>query len=162
MAIPRIHCGPDAFKPRTSGSYGGSLGCRDCILLPDIRETDKGGGRIFIQGDGGADVVIGGNKSVSDGKWHFMTYIFKRDSNAQIYVDGVFDNQGAISQWNGKDFQSNNPFRIGAYTAADNVGVSPPLFNGLMDEVRVYNRALSASEISDLYRLGTRKFQPTQ
>jgi len=30
------------------------------------------------------------------------------------------------------------------------------------DEVRVYNRALSADEILELYRLGTRKFQPTQ
>jgi len=30
-------------------------------------------------------------------------------------------------------------------------------FNGLIDEVRVYNRALSATEIQELYKAGTRK-----
>lgn len=35
--------------------------------------------------------------------------------------------------------------------------VSKDYFNGPIDEVRIYNRVLSASEIMDLYRLGARK-----
>ncbi|HAI73811.1 MAG TPA: hypothetical protein DCS28_03005 [Candidatus Moranbacteria bacterium] len=36
--------------------------------------------------------------------------------------------------------------------------VSASFFDGIIDEVRVYNRALSADEVGDLYRLGQVKF----
>jgi len=48
---------------------------------------------------------------------------------------------------------SGNPFQIG------NTAVNTTLydyFNGLIDEVRIYNRALTAREIQQLYQIGAR------
>ncbi|MFA6185460.1 MAG: DUF2341 domain-containing protein [Candidatus Shapirobacteria bacterium] len=112
--------------------------------------TRNGTAGIFMQGDGGADVVVYGTKNIADGNWHNITYIFNRDDKADIYVDGIYDVGQTISQWNGKNMVSINPFRIGAYTAADNTGITSS-FSGFIDETRVYNRALSPTEVSQLY-----------
>jgi len=104
---------------------------------------------IFIQGNGGSDVMFNGNAVVADGNWHFVTFVFNRSGNAQIYVNGVYDTSQTISQWNGVNFDSNHPFRIGSYTDSDNIGIKYP-FNGIIDEVRIYNRILTPAEIATL------------
>ena len=58
-----------------------------------------------------------------------------------FYINGAFDSTAAVEgSWTG-----NNAFLIGARTSNN----SP--FMGSIDEVRIYNRALSAAEISNLY-----------
>jgi uncharacterized protein (TIGR02145 family) len=116
-----------------------------------IIDKDSGTAGMFMQGNTpGSDVDFYGSKNVSDNAWHFVTYVFDRDANASIYVDGAYDTSAVISQWNGLNMNSTNPFRIGAYTAADGVSASM-FFKGSIDEVRVYSRALSPKEVSDLY-----------
>jgi hypothetical protein len=112
----------------------------------------NGGVRAFIQGDGGDDVGFNGDILVTGGKWHFATVVYKRNGNASIYVDGVFDKSQSISHWETANMQSNNPFRIGCYTASDNVTPSN-CFEGFLDDVRIYNRALSEDEIKRLYTM---------
>ncbi|MFA7171216.1 MAG: LamG domain-containing protein [Candidatus Paceibacterota bacterium] len=106
--------------------------------------------RIFMHGDGVEDIIVVGNINVADDEWHFISALYDRDGNASIYVDGIYDTSLSISQWVGVDMNSNNPFRIGTYTAADNV-TPVYLFDGSIDEVRIYNRALSEDEIRQLY-----------
>ncbi len=91
-----------------------------------------------------------GNTRVDDGNWHLIDVAINRSGNLDIYVDGVMDASHDISDKAGVNMISDNPFRIGAYTAIDNVTPSS-LFNGPIDDVRIYSRALTASEIQTLY-----------
>jgi hypothetical protein len=110
--------------------------------------------KLFLQGDDpGADVTLLGNANVADGLWHFASFMFDRDGNASIYVDGVYDNSTSISHWSDLEMNSNNPFRIGIYTNADNAGVSG-VFSGSMDNVRVYNYIRTQEEILTDYNEG--------
>ena len=80
----------------------------------------------------------------NDNNWHYVAATAKTNDVAKIYVDGVLvKSSGTVTQNNVA-----NAFNllIGARGAA---GASP--FNGYIDDVRVYNRALSASEVSNLY-----------
>jgi hypothetical protein len=61
-------------------------------------------------------------------------------STLRFYVDGVLKN--TITGPNQPIQQGNQNLRIGASNAQDS-----EFFNGMIDEVRIYNRALSAAEI---------------
>ena len=64
----------------------------------------------------------------------------------KLYIDGSLDNQ-AIKSTSGWDITSDARFNI-AYSEDSNC---PYFFNGIIDEVRIYNRALSAEEVAALY-----------
>jgi len=94
----------------------------------------------FFQGDGGADVTFGDTQGTTDihtGSWFYLNYVFDRSASVSLYVnDGAAENSAAISQWDTKDFQFDNPFRLGHYSAANNIdGILP--YNGYLDEVRI-------------------------
>ena len=57
------------------------------------------------------------------------------------------------------NYNNNNPFRIGSYTAADNTTPSG-LFNGSIDAFNVWNRVLTATEVTELYNSGNGKQYP--
>jgi hypothetical protein len=79
--------------------------------------------------------------------WTFMTGTWD-GTVLRIYQNGVLDSlntsvpAGAIDSCTGGDL------RIGANWSSD-----PIYFNGKIDDIRIYNRALSDSEISELYHL---------
>lgn len=85
---------------------------------------------------------------VNDGKWHFISVAMDA-SNATFYTDGAYDGGGAMSA--GGD--TNYNLYIGKKAAAS----STNYFNGTIDEVRIYNRALSAGEIQRIYKLSQPK-----
>lgn len=113
----------------------------------------NGGIRVFMQGNGGADVVWNGNTVVTDGNWHHFNVIYDRDAEAKIYVDGVFDSSMTISQWQSANMVSDNPFRIGAYTASDNIAPTA-FYQGELSQFRVYNYARSFAQILWDYNRG--------
>jgi len=107
--------------------------------------------RIFMQGDSlSSDIVVSGNIPVCDSRWHFASATYDRNGKASIYIDGIYDNSLSISHWNGMDMNHDNPFRIGSYTAYDNVTVSVP-FSGYLDDIKIFNAALSSSQIKQNY-----------
>src|SRR5208283_2784214 len=82
-------------------------------------------------------------KKINDGKWHEITVVFKLASGITFYVDGTQTSTFAMSGV--------------AMTAASyfQMGLNPwtpygTYFTGTMDEVRIYNRALSAADVSAL------------
>ena len=81
---------------------------------------------------------------INDGKWHHVAVVVKLGSYISFYVDGALSSTQALVTI------------AGAAPTFFEMGVNPytPLatfFTGLMDEVRFYNRALAASEVSTLY-----------
>ncbi len=85
-------------------------------------------------------------KSVADNQWHHIVFV-KTGNGAgqlQLYIDGVANGTPGTDN---EVFQ-NAPVEIGRDSRVDS-------FTGSIDEVRIYNRALSADEVSQLYRLTT-------
>ncbi len=81
--------------------------------------------------------------------WHFVVGT-NDGTTARLYVDGTevgSDNSPATTKCT-----ISEPTRIGWYYGGS--GNLNRHFNGLIDEVAIFNRALSAEEISDLYDLG--------
>ena len=88
--------------------------------------------------------------SLNDGNWHFITGTFNRSGNAYLYIDGVQVTGTTISGANGQNLNSTDPLYIGAY--GNSTGTAPSyFFNGYVDDVAVFNRALTAAEVSNLY-----------
>jgi len=79
-------------------------------------------------------------------QWHHVVFVFTGSQN-QLYVNGVSD----VTPQNLADTirSSTASIRIGG-NPVDNV----QYFNGTIDEVRIYNRALSAAEIKALHEAG--------
>jgi len=74
--------------------------------------------------------------------WHLVTLIVSNNGVPQLFVDGVFVKSGVQSGrskciYLGRD--RNGDYPVGYY------------FNGAMDDLRIYNRALSAAEVAALY-----------
>ena len=115
----------------------------------------------FMQGNTfGADVTPNGTTSLPLNTWFMATFVFDRSSSISIYYNGTNDTlvgSGVISQWNGLDFQSNNPFRIGSYTDSNN---STPInfTNGVIGTTQIYNRALSPTEITQNFNATKSRF----
>lgn len=81
----------------------------------------------------------------NDGKWHFVVGT-KKGSSGQIYVDGVPSGMTNVSFSATITNKPTTKFEIGSY--GNNNGSN---FNGFIDDVRVYNRALSNDEIAHSY-----------
>jgi len=81
-----------------------------------------------------------------DGAWHLGAAVYDRDGNMSLYVDGDLEKVVDISDAGGYDIDTDVVFSVGA----EHVGTSR-FFDGVIDEVRVWNRALEAREIEALY-----------
>jgi len=107
----------------------------------------------FVIGDGVSSYAKGVTPNImTKGKWHYITAVFNGggSTNAermQIYVDGV--NQPL-------NFTGTIPSTITSTSAAMYFGrwSGGTYFNGALDDVRIYNRAFSASEVKQLYNAG--------
>jgi hypothetical protein len=114
----------------------------------------------FMQGNGGSDIQPYGSTTLSTNTWFMATYVFTRSSSISIYYNGIQESltgNATISQWNNLDFQSNNPFRIGSYTASNNT-TPISLTNGRIGITQVYFRALTAQEVLQNYNATKGRF----
>jgi len=84
----------------------------------------------------GYEHFLGGKTNVSDGKWHYVVGVID-GSKKYLYVDGKLDAEG----YSDKILNTAAPVEIGA----NSVGFYA--FNGLIDEVRIWNVARTATEI---------------
>ncbi len=85
------------------------------------------------------------NNSFDDNQWHHIAVVFDRDGGAQIYVDGIADGPLTdIAAANG-DLSNLDPLTIGARNKG---GVLDQYFNGLIDDVRIFDYALSIEDIA--------------
>jgi hypothetical protein len=91
------------------------------------------------------------NAELDDSKWHHVVGV-KDSTQLRMYVDGVLQNTTADITGYGS-IDSARPFTIGSIYS-ETSGVQALFFPGTVDDVRVYNRALSQNEIRAIYRLG--------
>ena len=99
----------------------------------------------FVANDGsGDDGKVEANITISNNKMYHIVGV--RDNNViKMFVNGVQQDDTALTSGSvGDDY----PFRIGTRATLT------LFFNGIIDEVKVYNRALSAQEIKHFYDMG--------
>ncbi|OHA66816.1 MAG: hypothetical protein A3D59_00065 [Candidatus Wildermuthbacteria bacterium RIFCSPHIGHO2_02_FULL_47_17] len=85
--------------------------------------------------------------SPSTGVWYHLAFTHS-GSTVKFYLNGT-QQGGDQTTSMGTLFNSNRPFAIGA--SHDSAGNPEGLFDGLVDDARVWSKALSSSDISDLY-----------
>ncbi|HPW65626.1 MAG TPA: carboxypeptidase regulatory-like domain-containing protein [Salinivirgaceae bacterium] len=77
--------------------------------------------------------------------WHLLT-VTSDGTYLKYYIDGnLQDNKSTNSYW-----PNHANFRIGFF-AYNNMGTSQRYYNGHFDNVRIYNRALTQSEIMEIF-----------
>ena len=106
-------------------------------------------GRIkFEHGDGVNSETFTTNNIVVDGTWQHIVFTGISKGATKIYVNGVVVKAGILAYdiVNTTTVQKN----IGGWFAG--------YFNGLIDEVRIYSRALTPREILDHYIIGKEMF----
>ena len=92
------------------------------------------------------------NVSVADGQWHQVTVTVDRDqrNGGQWFVDGNLVGTFNPTGRQGSLSNSQN-LRLGRRSDSDNAGY----FNGSLDEVRLFDSALSASDVQKIYQQET-------
>jgi hypothetical protein len=97
----------------------------------------------------GVDTDIG----IVDGNWHHLVSISEASSNiVRFYLDGSLLTTVYVLQQTPDNFTSYQyPLTIGA---RNNRGTIEYFFNGSIDNVKIYNRALSAEEVRYHYNRG--------
>lgn len=96
--------------------------------------------RIVTNTSGNATSVSSGAGAITTGTWYHIVGV-KNGSSSKIYVNGAEAGSGTLQN----PTSTSDDFLIGSYRA----GALP--VSGLMDDVRIWNRALSEAEVGDLY-----------
>ena len=92
--------------------------------------------------------------SVLNGQWHLVTGT-RNGTEYKVYVDGVLMTSETGPSATGA--VNTRGWRIGC--AGSTAASNSSFFNGQLDEVRLYSRALSATEIATLYKSGVGKLR---
>ena len=119
-----------------------------------ILEVADGILKLYISSNGSTwDLVSNlGTRLVIDSIWHQCVFTYDQ-SMAKIYVDGVLNASGGIA---GTIFAGANPIEIGS-----TLGGSYTSSSNYFDHVMIWNRALSAGEVAQLYLDQFGMFRPS-
>lgn len=111
--------------------------------------ANPGNGTIRIDNEGGPSSEVNSGPGMSDNNWHHVA-VTRWGTTYSLYVDGILV---GTSGGSAPDYTS---IRLGCRTTGN-------FYYGQMDDVRLYRRALSASDVNELYMsapVATPEFNP--
>jgi PKD repeat protein len=122
----------------------------DCTsAYPAVYElylTGDGYATFYVRSTASDGVGAADSADLRDGAWHHISGVLDRGSSElKLFVDGRLKNSTSASGL-GSINDSGSPLEIGRIFR-QSWGSPGYYFNGLIDEVRIYNRALTASEV---------------
>jgi len=118
---------------------------------------DRGGGMMGLQlavNNGNGQFIykylvnnceITGTTNIIDGKWHHLAAMIDESGNMSLYIDGKLEAQSDCTLMANNPTQGLNIGYGGVAVVKDNAA-----FEGLIEEVRIYSRALEKDEIRAL------------
>ncbi|MBN1671136.1 MAG: hypothetical protein JXR37_08900, partial [Kiritimatiellae bacterium] len=113
-------------------------------LNMELRFADAGAGEAAFEGYGAGAVISAA--ALNDGQWHHVAATYSNGVNAALWIDGALQGTDPFAGWDktvwGLDV------RLGQPAAGEG-----KYYEGLLDEVAVFNRALSSNEIASLANL---------
>ncbi|MEK7067460.1 MAG: LamG-like jellyroll fold domain-containing protein, partial [Patescibacteria group bacterium] len=83
--------------------------------------------------------------SINDGNWHHIAALYALDNSMQMYIDSI---PQALLSAQGQSASYGGYFTVGIQS--QDYGY----FNGIIDEVKIFNYALSAAEVNSIYSAG--------
>jgi hypothetical protein len=83
---------------------------------------------------------------VSENNWYYLTLTFDELDGTKMYINGIEEDSSATN-YKLSTVTSTSDIHIGRYTYSGAMKV----FNGTISDTRIYNRALTATEISAMY-----------
>jgi hypothetical protein len=122
-------------------------------VLNDFAIWIQNNGKLYMAFGGGGVTV---HDVYNDGLWHHVAITTEAGgafTGVKVYLDGAL----AATGGGGNIFNtpSHNDLRVGRDGAGS-------YFEGLLDDVRIYDHALSASEVSALYMAGAGAPEPAE
>jgi len=111
---------------------GWGLGTQNSHTLGYIRTLESGTTKTEVEGS----VDVGNNN------WHHLVMVRTGDK-IKLYTDGNFEKEGTLAG----NVNNDESIEIGRISWSS----GSQYFSGLIDEVKIYNRALDSSEISEHY-----------
>ena len=144
---PSLRFGSDSFtvelwvKSSVAQTHASAIKRNGGKYYLGLRWTTHG---IFALNDGASEISVEGTTNIIDGKWHLLVAVCRRETQlSEIYVDGDFENEEDISS-------------LGDISPTGALWIARGYYgseyqNGTIDEVRIYNRALSPEEVAEHY-----------
>lgn len=110
-----------------------------CTVLEDGR-PDFG-----LSGDGESGTfLVSSTKAISKGEWTHLAFV-SNSTSMSIYINGVLVASGEAPS---SIYRSGRSIFIGVWNAREKIGEEfTEFFEGEMDEIKIYNRALSGQEV---------------
>jgi prepilin-type N-terminal cleavage/methylation domain-containing protein len=140
------------FSAAPAGTYGLLTKTDDGSQRSFGAWVNASGMQFQISSDGSGSHICTISQAIPDTNWHQWMLTFNPATQAgSIFMDGSLKtNSPGCGGWTGTSiFNSTTNITLGS----KNAGASWPL-NGTLDDVRIYNRALSAAEVAALYSGG--------
>jgi streptogramin lyase len=98
--------------------------------------------------NGSSEQLVSSSATLSTGTFHYVA-LTADGATVKLYVDGQLDTS---TQQNVQTFTSTNPLQVGGIQG----GLAPGNnFDGVIDELQIWNRALSATEVSGIFNAST-------
>jgi len=137
-----------ATQTCTTASYGDNDDLNFTVAngklnVPFSLSTMNGGEFLVVSDGTSYNATAGGD--INDGNWHQLAATYD-GSMMKLYVDGALS--ASSTSYSGALPNNTYPVWIGRNYDPDN---SSDFFNGTIDEVQIYNRSLSAEQITAFY-----------
>ena len=149
---------PFLFSYRDTSSYGIEL------LLYGTGNTSTNFGFNVIKNGGPS--LTSQNDAVNTSGWHMYTGVYSNDGTYKNSIVKYYDatqignrvsSSSATSAWSKPSTSQGGGIIIGTAPISPNTANSVYNFKGYFGEIRIYDHALSADEVSTLYKLGVQK-----
>jgi hypothetical protein len=92
--------------------------------------------------------IVTPNGSAPPGSWYHVAWVYQ-NKNATIYINGELKGSGYFNSDPSGAADKNVTIGVRSYGSA-----KENYFNGTLDDVRIYNKVLSAAEIEEIYQNG--------
>ena len=145
----------EAWIKTSTNGYMAIVGNSNFANTPSVRgyglRIDGSAAQIFMRlgnDTSGTQIDVTGRTSLNDGRWHHVAGRYDR-ANIKVYVDGIEEGSTAFA---GSIIYDGSNVRVGRSSVSSG---SPNNFNGTIDEVRIYKRALAPEEIRTHYLRGS-------
>jgi len=93
----------------------------------------------------GTDRIVNSGLAVNDGNWHHAVVTIDRNASMKLYLDGALKATTDISMEAAVNAQNSYSFYLGRSNIAGQY------FQGSIDDVKIYEKALNATEVNNLY-----------
>jgi serine/threonine protein kinase len=104
--------------------------------------------RGFVEFESARNPALRSIHSVTNGKWHYISATFD-GREVCLFIDGQPQSRAPCSN---KSLKNNLDLVIGGFSDPDPAADDPHAsFNGALDEIMIFNRALTAAEVWNLY-----------